>query len=89
METQIKKRKDYFLYRIIKGLVRLFSPKMELTGTEHIPAGIHTSLRHPQLMEPAHFFAKDAGISDISLVAVSPIPEIENVTASEKILITR
>lgn len=37
METQIKKRKDYFLYRIIKGLVRLFSPKMELTG--NLPDG--------------------------------------------------
>ena len=37
METQIKKRKDYFLYRVIKGLVRLFSPKMELTG--NLPDG--------------------------------------------------
>lgn len=34
-----KKRKDYFLYRIIKSLVRLFSPKMELTGAEHLPEG--------------------------------------------------
>lgn len=33
------KRKDYFLYRIIKGLVRLFTPKMELIGAEHIPDG--------------------------------------------------
>ena len=34
-----KKRKDYFLYRIIKSLVRLFTPKMELTGVEHRPDG--------------------------------------------------
>ena len=39
METQPKKRKDYIFYRIIKWFVWLFSPKMKLSGLEHIPTG--------------------------------------------------
>ena len=34
-----QKRRDHFLYRIIKGLVRLLTPQMELTGAEYIPDG--------------------------------------------------
>lgn len=39
MDLTATKRKDYPIYRVIKALVRLFTPKMELTGTEHIPNG--------------------------------------------------
>lgn len=39
MDTTATIRKDYPIYRVIKALVRLFTPKMELTGTEHIPNG--------------------------------------------------
>ncbi len=33
----MKKRKDFFLYKAIKALVRLFSPKMEVVGAEKLP----------------------------------------------------
>ena len=48
-----KKRKDYFLYRIIKSLVRLFITKMELTGVEHRPDGpAIIAANHCQLYGP-------------------------------------
>lgn len=39
MDSQTQRRKDYPLYRLIKVLVRLFSPKMEVEGTENLPDG--------------------------------------------------
>ncbi len=35
----MKRRKDYFLYRIIRWLVWLFYPKMQVQGEENLPEG--------------------------------------------------
>ena len=53
MKSAQSRRKDYGLYRVIRFLVKLFSPKMEVTGTEHLPEGAAIIVaNHTQMYGP-------------------------------------
>ncbi len=53
MKSAESRRKDYFLYRVIRFFVKLFSPKMEVTGTENLPEGAAIIVaNHSQMYGP-------------------------------------
>ena len=53
MKAAESRRKDYFLYRVIRFFVKLFSPKMEVTGTENLPEGAAIIVaNHTQMYGP-------------------------------------